>query len=229
MIDLYSDATPNGQKVSIALDELGLDYKMHKVHLGGEQFSEKFTTLNPNRKIPVLVDDGLVVTESGAILLYLAEKTGRLLPKELGSRARAVEMVMFQMASLGPMFGQYLVFAAAWQNRFPEVTKRYFDEVGRIFKVMDIRLSGNNYLAGAEYSIADIACLPWIRLCFTHPAAVDLPLNQHKNLLAWYDRVSNRPAVWSGLAKPEPLPPEQQFKAFVDATVGLGHLHNRVE
>jgi GST-like protein len=225
MLDLYTDATPNGLKISIALDELGLDYNVHRVHLGGEQFTDEFTGLNPNNKIPVLVDDGRIVTESGAILLYLAHKTGRLLPVDIDARTRAIELLMFQMASLGPMFGQYLVFAAAWGNRHPDVTKRYFDEVSRILRVLDTRLTGQDYLAGNEYSVADIACYPWIRLCLAHPAAVALPFGRHANLVAWYELIARRPAVQSGLTKPEPLPPEVQFKAFVDATIGVGALH----
>jgi GST-like protein len=227
MIDLYSDATPNGLKVSIALDELSMEYTMHRVYLGGDQFTPEFTALNPNNKIPVLVDNGLVLSESGAILLHLAEKTGRLLPASPAARARAIEMLMFQMASLGPMFGQYLVFAGAWQNRFPEVTTRYFDEVSRIMRVLETRLADGEYLAGAEYSIADIACFPWIRLCLVHPLAATLGLEQLPRLFSWYERVAERPAVQSGLTKPEPFPVEQQQRAFIAATVGLGHLHRR--
>lgn len=109
-LELYTDATPNGLKVSIGLEEMGLDYKTHQVFLGGDQFTPEFAALNPNRKIPVLVDNEFVLTESGAILVYLAEKTGKLMPTDPVARARVVEMLMFQMASLGPMFGQYLVW-----------------------------------------------------------------------------------------------------------------------
>ena len=225
MLELYSDATPNGLKISIGLEEMGLDFKVHQVFWGGEQFTPEFTELNPNRKIPVLVDNDFVLTESGAILLYLAEKNGKLLPTEPLARARAIEMLMFQMASLGPMFGQFLVFAAAWGNKFPEVTNRYFTEVSRILKVMDARLQGNNYLAGDEFTIADVACIPWIRLCTIHPAAADVPFNSNKNLVRWWDSVSSRPAVQRGLANPQPYPDDKQFEGFVSATVGLGKLH----
>jgi GST-like protein len=156
MLELYTDATPNGLKISIGLEKMGLDYKVHQVFLGGDQFTLEFTALNPNRKIPVLVDDEFVLTESGAILIYLAEKSGKLLPTDPIARARVVEMLMFQMASLGPMFGQFLVFAAAWGNKFPEVTNRYFAEVSRILEVMDTRLQGIKYLAGDEFTIADL-------------------------------------------------------------------------
>lgn len=225
MMDLYTDATPNGLKISIALEEMGLDYTVHRVFLGGEQFTPEFTAMNPNNKIPVLVDDGLVVTESGAILLYLAEKTRELLPTDPVARTRAVEMLMFQMGSLGPMFGQFLVFAAAWGNEFPKVTARYFKEVSRIMGVLDTRLEGQDYLAGDEFTIADVAVIPWIRMCFAHPATGDLPLTENANLNAWWERVSQRPGVQKGLTIPDPFPPEKQFEGFVDATVGLGTLH----
>jgi GST-like protein len=225
MLELYTDATPNGLKISIGLEEMDLEYNVHQVFLGGDQFTPEFTALNPNRKIPVLVDDGFVLTESGAILTYLAEKTGKLMPTDPLARARVVEMLMFQMASLGPMFGQLLVFAAAWENKFPEVTNRYFTEVSRIRKVMDTRLQGNAYLAGDEFTIADVACIPWIRLCAIHPVAVDLPFAANENLVGWWDRVSSRPAVKRGLANPQPFADDKQFEGFVSATVGLGKLH----
>lgn len=225
MLELYTDATPNGLKVSIALEEMSLQYQTHQIFLGGEQFSESFTALNPNRKIPVLIDEDLVMTESGAILVYLAEKTGMLLPSDPISRSRAIEMLMFQTASLGPMFGQLLVFAAAWGNEYPEVSNRYFTEVSRLLKVLDTRLEGNSFLAGNEFSIADIACIPWIRLCLINPVGAELPFDLNKNLATWWGAVSSRPAVQRGLATPQPYPDEKQFEGFVDATVGLGKLH----
>lgn len=225
MLELYTDATPNGLKISIALEEMGLDYKTHQVFLGGDQQTREFTALNPNQKIPVLVDDGLVITESGAILIYLAEKTGKFLPADPIQRVATVEQLMFQMASLGPMFGQYLVFAAAWGNKFPEVTGRYFTEVSRIMSVLNTRLEGQDYLAGNEYTIADMAVAPWIRLCEIHPACADLPLNKNTNLKNWWDRVSARPATQKGFEIPEPYAPEKQFEGFVSAVVGLGKLH----
>ena len=124
--------------------------------------------------------------------LYLAEKTGKLLPTDPVARARVVEMLMFQMASPGPMFGQYLVFAAAWGNKFPQVINRYFTEVSRILSVMDARLQGNAYLVGDEVTIADVACIPWIRLCAIHPVAVDLPFTSNENLV----RVSRSSVIY---------------------------------
>ena len=224
MIDVYTDATPNGLKVSIALEEMGLAYNVHRVFLGGEQLIPEFTKLNPNNKIPVLVDDDLVVTESGAILIYLAEKTGKLLPKDPKARVKAIEMVTFQMASIGPMMGQLIVFRGPWQNKAPDVSNRYFKEVSRLFGVLNKRLEGQDYLAG-EYSIADIAMLPWIRSAQLFPFLQDLPLDANANLKAWLDRVMVRPAVQKGLTIPEPFPSEKQFKGFIKATVGLGDLH----
>jgi GST-like protein len=225
MIDVYTDATPNGLKVSIGLEELGLSYNVHRVFLGGEQLTPEFTELNPNNKIPVLVDDGLVVSESGAILIYLAEKTGKLLPKDPKGRIKTIEMVMFQMASIGPMMGQLIVFRGPWQNKAPEVSDRYFKEVSRLFGVLNKRLEGNEYLAGSKYTIADIALLPWIRSAQLFPFLQDLPLDANANLKAWLDRVVARPAVQKGLTIPEPFPPEKQFAGFIKATVGLGDLH----
>jgi GST-like protein len=225
MIDLYTDATPNGLKISVALEELGLKYNVHRIFLGGDQKTPEFTALNPNNKIPVLVDDGLVVTESGAILIYLAEKTGKLLPAKGPARIKTLEMVMFQMASVGPMFGQLLVFRGPWQNRAPEVTDRYFKEASRILTVLNKRLEGNHYIAGGEFSIADIALLPWIRAIALLPFTQDLPLAANANLKAWLDRVLARPLVQKGLAIPEPFPHEKQFQGFIKATVGLGDLH----
>ena len=225
MLDLYTDATPNGLKVSICLEELGLRYKVHQLFLAGDQMTPEFAKLNPNKKIPVLVDDGFVITESGAILIYLAEKTGKLLPHGAKPRAKLIEMIMFQMASLGPMFGQLLVFAGAWKNEYPQVTGRYVKEVNRILAVLEARLQGQTYFVGDEYTIADIAVLPWFRVAVIHPIGQMLSLGDKPNLKAWWERVSARPAVVKGLSIPEPFPAEKQFEGFFKATVGLGDLH----
>ena len=225
MLDLYTDATPNGLKVSICLEELGLQYNVHRLFLAGDQMTPEFTKLNPNNKIPVLVDDGFILTESGAILIYLAEKTGKLLPQDAKLRVKMIEMTMFQMASLGPMFGQLLVFAGAWKNEYPPVTGRYVKEVNRILAVLEARLQGQTYFVGDEYTIADIAMLPWLRMAFVHPIGQMLALSDKPNLNAWWERVSTRPAVVKGLLIPEPFPAEKQFEGFIKATVGLGDLH----
>jgi len=225
MIELYTDATPNGLKISIALEELGLKYNVNRIFLGGDQMTPEFTKLNPNNKIPVLVDGGFVVSESGAILIYLAEKTGKLIPSDLKGRTKVIEMITFQVASVGPMLGQLLVFRGPWQNKYPDVTNRYFKEVSRILSVLNARLEGHDYIAGSEFTVADIALLPWIRGVATLPFIADLPLAQNTNLNAWLDRVLARPAVQKGLTIPEPFPQEKQFEGFIKATVGLGDLH----
>jgi GST-like protein len=225
VLDLYTDATPNGLKISVCLEELGLQYNVHHLFLAGDQMTPKFTQLNPNNKIPVLVDEGLVITESGAILIYLAEKTGKLLPRDPKLRIKTIEMIMFQMASLGPMFGQLLVFAGAWKNEYPAVTGRYVKEVNRILAVLEARLQGYTYFVDNEYTIADIAMLPWVRMAVVHPIGQMLMFTDKPNLKAWWERVSTRPAVVKGLSIPEPFPAEKQFEGFIKATVGLGDLH----
>jgi len=225
MIDLYTDATPNGLKISIALEELGLEYNVHQLFLGGDQFDSKFSKLNPNNKIPVIVDGDIVLSESGAILLYLAEKTNKLIPQDSVGRAKVIEMLMFQLSGMGPMFGQFLVFAAAWENEFPKVTTRYFKEVSRILGVLNKRLEGQKFIAGDEFSIADIAFIPWINMCLAHPATGELPFKENKNVFEWFYRLLERPAVMKGLSNPEPFPPEKQFKGFIDATIGHGSLY----
>ena len=209
----------------VCLEELGLQYNVHHLFLAGDQMTPKFTQLNPNNKIPVLVDDGLVITESGAILIYLAEKTGKLLPRDPKQRIQMIEMIMFQMASLGPMFGQLLVFAGAWKNEYPTVTGRYVKEVNRILAVLEARLQGHTYFVDNEYTIADIAMLPWVRMAVVHPIGQMLMFTDKPNLKAWWERVSTRPAVVKGLSIPEPFPAEKQFEGFIKATVGLGDLH----
>lgn len=226
MIDVYTSASPNGLKVSICLEEMGLDYNVHRIWLGGEQKTPDFTKLNPNNKIPVLVDDGIVITESGAILLYLAEKTGKFLPKDLKARIKTIEMVFYQMASLGPMLGQLFVFRGSWENKAPEVSDRYFKEVSRIYAVLNKRLEGQDYMAGDEYTIADMAFLPWVRAGSTVPLSSDLPIGANPNLAAWLDRVLARPAVQRGLTIPEQFSEDKHYEAFYAATVGVGTLHD---
>jgi GST-like protein len=225
MIDVYTSPSPNGLKVSIALEEMGLPYNVHRIWLGGEQKTPEFTALNPNNKIPVLVDDGLVITESGAILLYLAEKTGKFLPKDPKARIKTIEMIFYQMASLGPMLGQLFVFRGSWENKAPDVSDRYFKEVSRIYAVLNKRLEGQPYMAGDEYTIADMAFLPWIRAGSTVPLSSDLPMGANPNLAAWLDRVLARPAVQKGLTIPEQFSEEKHYEAFFAATVGVGTLH----
>jgi len=225
MIDLYTDATPNGLKISILLEELGLSYNVHKGLNDGANVSPEFTAMNPNQKIPLLKDDGVIVSESGAILYYLANKHKQLLPESLLQRTRVMEMLMLQMSGLGPNFGQLLVWGGAWQNEYPVATGRYAKEVNRLLKVLNTLLEGSDYFAGANYSIADIAFFPWIRMAFIHPIGEMLATNECKNLTAWYERVSQRDAVKRGLLIPEANPADVQMKIFVNAVVGLGQLH----
>jgi GST-like protein len=170
-------------------------------------------------------DEGIVLTESGAILLYLAEKTGKLLPKDIKGRTRTIELVFNQMSSLGPMLGQLQVFRGPWQNKFPEVSNRYFKEATRVFGVLNTRLEGKPYFAGDAFTIADIAFFPWVAATTKFPMTADIQLSDYPNLNAWVGRIASRPAVQKGLTIPEPFPPEKQFEGFIRATVGLGDLY----
>jgi len=226
-IDLYTASTPNGWKVSVFLEETGLPCELIPVDTRkGDQFKPEFLKVNPNGKVPAIDDDGVFVFDSNAILLYLAEKTGKFLPKDPKARIKAIEMVFFQMASLGPMLGQLFVFRGSWQNKAPDVSNRYFKEVSRIYAVLNKRLEGQHYMAGDEYTIADMAFLPWVRAGSIVPLTPDLPLGANPNLAAWLDRVLARPAVQKGLTIPEPFPEEKHFEAFFAATVGVGTLHD---
>ncbi len=225
MLDLYTDATPNGLKISIALEELSLNYNVHKGLNDGANVSPEFTAMNPNQKIPLLKDDDILVSESGAILYYLANKHNQLLPQTLLQRTKVMEMLMLQMSGLGPNFGQLLVWGGAWNNEYPVATLRYAKEVNRLLTVLDSLLTDKNYFAGQEYSIADIAFFPWVRMAFIHPIGEMLSVKECKNLTAWYERIGQRDAVKRGLLIPEANPPEEQMKIFVNAVVGLGQLH----
>ena len=184
-IQLYSLATPNGQKAGIALEELGLAYEAHKVNiLENEQFSEEFIAVCPNSKIPAMVDpDGpggkpLSIFESGAMLLYLAEKTGKLLPADPHRRSECIQWLFFQMAGVGPMFGQFGHFYKFAKERIPYPTERYTSEARRLLGVLEKRLDGREYLVGDEYTIADIATFPWVGcLDWGYGAREDLKLD----------------------------------------------------
>lgn len=199
MIDVYTWATPNGRKVSIALEELGLPYQVHPVSISqGVQHQPWFLALNPNGRIPVIVDRSrgdFAVFESGAILIYLAEQVGSLLPTEMRARSIVMQWLMWQMSGLGPMQGQANVFTRYFPEKLPAVIARYQNEVLRLLRVMDARLEAHEFLAG-EYSIADIACWPWLRLTdWSDPAIAELP-----NLRRWFDQIAVRPAVLRGTA-----------------------------
>jgi GSH-dependent disulfide-bond oxidoreductase len=201
MIDLYTAATPNGHKVSIALEELGLDYSMHVLDLAaGEQKQEAFLAINPNGRIPAIVDrdaGDFAVFESGAILLYLAGKTGRLMPEDTKGRSLVTQWLMFQMAGVGPMMGQANVFHRYMPEKIPVAIERYQGEVKRLFRVLDGRLASHEYLAG-DYSIADIAHWPWVRTWKWS----GVPIDDLPHLSRWLEQVRARPAVQAGLQKP---------------------------
>ncbi|WP_299068010.1 glutathione S-transferase N-terminal domain-containing protein [Accumulibacter sp.] len=201
MIDLYTAATPNGHKISIALEELALPYTLHALDLAsGEQKEPWFLAINPNGRIPAIVDraeDDFAVFESGAILLYLAEKTGRLLPHDARGRSRVVQWLMFQMGGIGPMMGQANVFFRYFPEKIQPAIDRYQGECRRLFRVLDGHLRDHEYLAG-DYSIADIANWAWVR---THRwSGVDIDDLPH--LGRWRDQIRSRPAVQKGITAP---------------------------
>lgn len=201
-IDLYTWPTPNGQKIPIMLEECALDYVIHPVNmLKGEQHADAYVKLNPNHKIPTIVDrEGpngapYPVFESGAILMYLAEKTGRFMPRDMGGKYTVIQWLMFQMASVGPMFGQCGHFLGYAPKKIPYAIERYQNETLRLYGVMDKRLGEVPYLAG-EYSIADMAVWPWIRVRWLHKIEIE----QFPNVHRWYDEIAERPAVKRGVA-----------------------------
>jgi GST-like protein len=204
MIDLYTFATPNGRKVSIALEELGLPYTLKVVDISkGEQFKPEFLAINPNNKIPAIVDHdvpgGLKVFESGAILLYLAEKTGRLMPSDAARKAEVLQWLMFQMGGVGPMFGQVAYFTRMAPQPVPFALERYQNESRRLLGVMDRHLSSHDYFA-AEYSIADIAMYPWV-LAFK--GLLPDAYGALSGVSQWLERVGSRPAVQKGIKVPD--------------------------
>jgi len=207
MIDLYTWSTPNGRKVSVMLEELGLPYRVHAIDISkGDQFAPDFLAISPNGKIPAIVDDdgpggkSISIFESGAILMYLAEKTGSpLLPTDTRARYRVIQWLMFQMGGVGPMFGQAHHFLFKPKEDVPYGKKRYHDETVRLYAVMDGQLHGSRYLGGDDYSIADIATYPWVARFERH--RVDL--NTFPNVKRWFDEISARPAVGRGMLVPE--------------------------
>jgi GST-like protein len=205
MIDLYTWSTPNGRKVSIMLEECGLPYRTHKVDIGkGDQFREEFVALNPNSKIPAILDyDGpngkaLKLFESGAILIYLSGKCGRFLPSGTRGKYKALQWLMFQMGGVGPMFGQTHHFLRAAKEQVPYAIDRYTKETRRLYSVLNRRLVHAAFLA-EEYSIADIATYPWVARHEWHK--VDLAEFPH--VKRWFDTISARPAVARGMAVPQ--------------------------
>lgn len=203
MIDLYTTSSPNGFKATIALEELGLPYRLHHVKLSdGEHRKPEFLALNPYGRIPAITDDetGVVLFESAAILLYLAEKTGRLLPLETKPRWEAIKWLMFHASSTGPILGQRVHFEMFADTKIPAVIERYRHLTEEAFATLDARLANNSWLAGDAYSVADIATFGW-----THIAAVcGFAFAHHLQLSRWHERVAARPAVRRGIALPAP-------------------------
>ena len=204
MIDLYTWTTPNGRKASIMLEECALPYNVHAINIGkDDQFTPQFIALNPNSKIPAITDsegpDGkpLNVFESGAILIYLAEKTGKFLATSGNARSVAMQWLMFQMGGVGPIFGQVHHFLRAAKEPVPYAIERYGKEKDRLYGVLDKHLKSNDYLAG-DYSIADMATYPWVARYEWHKT----DLNHFPNVKRWFDAISARPAVERGMKVP---------------------------
>ncbi len=201
MIDLYSWATPNGHKIHIMLEETGLPYEVHAVDIGvGDQFKPDFLKISPNNKMPAIVDrDGpggkpYSLFESGAILMYLAEKTGKLMPSETRARYDVIQWLMFQMGGVGPMLGQVHHFRAYAPEQVPYAINRYTNEAKRLYGVMDRRLAGREWFAD-DYSIADIAIFPWLRSWERQGIVLD----EFPNVKRWFQKIEARPAVQRGL------------------------------
>ncbi len=202
MIEVYSWATPNGHKVHIMLEECGLPYRAHAIDIGaGAQFAADFLAISPNNKIPAIVDpdgpDGqpFSLMESGAILLYLAGKTGRFLPRGTAAKYKVLEWLMFQMGGVGPMLGQAHHFRIYAPEKLPYAIDRYSNEAKRLYGVMNKRLGSSAYLGGKEYSIADMAVFPWLRSWQNQ----GIDWNDHPRLKEWFDEIGARPAVQRGV------------------------------
>jgi glutathione S-transferase len=216
MIDLYTSPTPNGWKASIMLEEIGLPYRVKPIRLEMlEQKQDWYLKLNPNGRIPTIVDHdegGFAVFESGAILVYLAEKTGQLMPQDRKGRSTVIQWIMFQMGGIGPMQGQANVFYRYAPEKIPYAIDRYQKETKRLYAVLDKRLADREYLAG-DYSIADIATWPWVSL---HGwAGVDI--DDLPRLQRWIDEVGKRPAVVKGRAIPEMIKTEHSAEQLAKA------------
>ncbi|HEY1794818.1 MAG TPA: glutathione binding-like protein [Stellaceae bacterium] len=212
MLDVWSWPTPNGQKVHIALEELGLEYNIIPVNIGaGDQFKPEFLKITPNHRIPAIVDpDGpggkpFTLFESGAILIYLSEKAGgKLIPKDPAGRFKCLEWIMFQMGGVGPMFGQWNHFGAYAPEKIPYAIARYTNEANRLTRVLNNRLGETRWLAGDEYSMADIITFPWLHTGNQQSPRFDergyINLAEFPNVKRWYDEIAARPAVQRGLA-----------------------------
>jgi GST-like protein len=204
MIELYTWSTPNGRKASIMLEEVGLEYSVHPIDITkGQQFAPDFLKISPNNRIPAIIDrsTGLSLFESGAILMYLAERTGKLWPRSGEAHWRTIEWLMWQMGGIGPMLGQVHHFVRFNKGKAPYAEQRYLEEARRLYGVLDRRLAEVAYLAG-DYSIADIATWPWI----SRFEWQTIDLGEFPNVLRWYRAIAGRPAVQKGYHVPVPQP-----------------------
>jgi GSH-dependent disulfide-bond oxidoreductase len=240
MLEVWSWPTPNGQKVHIALEELGLPYKAIPVNIGaGDQFKPEFLKINPNHRIPAIVDpEGprgkpFTLFESAAILIYLSEKTGgKLIPKDPVGRYKCLEWIMFQMGGVGPMFGQWNHFGAYAKEKLPYAIERYTNEVNRLSRVLNKRLEEAHWLAGGEYSMADIITVPWIRVAVEPSSRFAergyLDLGEYPAMKRWYGEVAARPAVQRGLAVlADAQPPGKITDAEREVTFGATQFARR--
>jgi len=201
VIDLYTWTTPNGRKISIALEELGLPYTVHPIDINkGEQYQPDFLKISPNNRIPAIVDrdTGFSLMESGAILLYLGEKTGKLLPRAVEQRYRVTEWLMWQMGGPGPIFGQVLHFVKYNKGKAPYAEERFLKEAHRLYGVLDRRLADHEFVAD-DYSVADIAIWPWV----SRFEWQTVDLNQYPNVARWYRAIAGREAVQKGYHVPK--------------------------
>ena len=225
MIEVYSWPTPNGHKVHIMLEECGLAYRAHAVDIGaGEQFAPEFLAISPNNKIPAITDpDGpggkpISLFESGAILLYLAGKTARFLPEDTAAKYRVLQWLMFQMGGVGPMLGQAHHFRIYAPEKIPYAVDRYSNEAKRLYGVMNKQLAKSKYVAGPEYSIADIAIFPWLRSWKNQ----GIDWNDHPHLKGWFDEIAARPAVMRGVevlaGKHKPITDEKSREILFGST-----------
>jgi GST-like protein len=202
MIDLYSWATPNGHKIHIMLEETGLPYRVHPIDIGaGDQFKPEFLKISPNNKMPAMIDsDGpggkpMSMFESGAMLLYLASKSGKFLPEDLRDRWSTLQGLMFQMGGVGPMLGQAHHFLGYAPEKIPYAMNRYSKEANRLYGVMDRRLAESKFIACGEYTIADMAIMPWLRF----PDRQGVNIADYAHVKKWFDGIASRPAVQRGL------------------------------
>ena len=205
-LDLYTWKTSNGRKATIMLEECGLEYNVHPIDISTDmQFSDEFVAINPNSKIPALVDhngpngDRITIFEPGAILMYLAEKTGLFMPTEPEKKYEVIQWVMFQMGGIGPIFGQVHHFKRAAKEKVPYAINRYFNECRRLYGVLDARLENRNFLANEALSIADFCVLPWV---FRHDWQ-EIKLQDFKNVQRWYEMLMSRPALSKGMEIPK--------------------------